>query len=96
MCWSPPIDDNEVPAANPASMRDRGQSAMLDIVIRSFDSLCKETYAIGDSREGPKIRTPAVKRYLVGEFITSEGGTVIGCDRGERCRPAVVARTLAN
>lgn len=61
VCGSPPIDDNEVPAADPANMRNSGQAAAWDIFVRSFDALGKEPDAFCDFPEGQQIRTPAVK-----------------------------------
>jgi hypothetical protein len=77
-------------------MRDRGQTAVRDIVIRSSNALGAETDAFCDPREGKKIRATAVKGCLFDEIVISDWATVIGRDGGERCRPAVIAQALAD
>ena len=91
------MDDDEVPAAEPATgMGDRRQRALRDRVVRHFDALGPEAQVFGDPREGEKIRTVALARYLAGEMVIVELATVTGRNGRERCRAAVGAPPLAH
>jgi hypothetical protein len=94
---SPRMEDDEMSAAEPATeMGDRRQRALRDRVVRRPDALGPETEALGDPREGQKVRAVAVECRLAREARIIERAAVIGRDGRQRRQAAVVAAALAD
>jgi len=95
---SPPLHDNEMPAAEPSpEMGDRGQRAgRHGLIGGDLYSLRLESEGFGEARQCQEIRTVGLCCRLVDEALVDQWEAVVGGDRRERSKAAVVASSLAD